>query len=377
LSEFRWGILGTGFVARKFVLGLRAARGASAVVVGSRSRDKAQAFARDFGIPRAYESYERALGDPEVDAFYVATPPHLHREHALLCLAAGRPVLVEKPFTLSAREASDVVEAARSRGVFCMEAMWTRFLPLVRRVKRLVDAGELGELRLVSGSFGLPERVDPDSGLFDPVRGGGALLDRGVYPLSLALHLSGPAREVQGRAVVGTTGVDEEVAITLRHENGALALLFASLRTACPNDLQVMGSRATVRIHAPIYRPFRMSLAPVVPRGRVDSGGSAVREALRESGMVHGAFQRLSGVAAGLRRHAKHSLDPYAGNGYHYQAEEVMRCVRAGAGESPIMPLAQSVAIMEAIDSLRSGWASDKAGVGLARSPAQGQQGTP
>jgi predicted dehydrogenase len=357
VKTFRWGILGTGLAARKFVLGLRAAQAARVVVVGSRSQEKALEFARGFGIPRAHASYERAVCDGDVDAFYVATPASLHREHALLCLNAGKPVLVEKPFAVTAAQARDVVDAARARSLFCMEGMWTRFLPLVRRARSMLDAGAVGDVRLLTGSFGIAERVDAQSGLFDPDLGGGALLDRGVYLISLALHFLGPAGEILSDAVIGGTGVDEDVAVTLRHRRGGLAVLHASLRTQCSNDLVIMGTRAQIRLQAPIYRPFRMTLTPVVARAR-DVSIRPGSEALRESRWIHGALQRLSRIATPLRnRHAKELLEPYGGNGYHHEADEVMRCVSEGRIESTVMPLTESLQVMETVDAIRAQWA--------------------
>lgn len=362
LRTFRWGVLGTGLAARKFVLGLRAAEDARAIVVGSRSPEKALAFARGFGIPRSHGSYEQAVREEGVDAVYVATPPSLHREHALLCLSAGKPALVEKPFTVTAEEAREVVDAARARSVFCMEAMWTRFLPLVRRVKGMVDAGAVGEVRMLTASFGMADRVDARSSLFSAELGGGALLDRGVYPLSLAFHFVGPPGEILSEAIIGETGVDENVAVILRHGAGGLALLHASLRTQCSNDLVIMGTRAQIRLHAPIYRPFRMTVTPIVERG----GSPPVRprsETLKESPWVHAAYQRLSAVATPLHnRHSRQHVERYGGNGYHHEADEVARCVRDGRVESAIMPLAESVAIMQAMDAIRSQWARRSCG---------------
>lgn len=361
-TDFRWGILGTGFAARKFVLGLRVARSAVAVAVASRSREKAEQFARSLGVARAYGSYAEALSDDAVDAFYVATPPSLHCEHALLCLSAGKPVLVEKPFAMNAAQARRIVEAARARSVFCMEAMWTRFLPLVRELKSLLATGSLGEVRMLTGSFGSAESPDPRNNLFNPDLGGGALLDRGVYPVSLAFHLMGPPDVVSGAAILGDTGVDEDVALTMRFGTGALALLHASLRTQCSNDLMIMTTRAQVRVHPPIYRPFRMTVTPNRQRAYAPSAASRM-EALKEGHWAHQALQRSNGMAAALlnRRATQHSL-LYAGNGYHYQAEEAMNCVRSGRLESPIMPHAESLGVMETLDRVRSLWAARSGG---------------
>lgn len=360
MNKFRWGILGSGFAARKFVLGLRAAKDADVLLVASRSAAKAKAFAQELGIPRASGSYEEAANDGRVDAYYLATPPVTHREFALLCLNAGKPVLVEKPFALNAAQARDIVETARARSVFCMEGMWTRFLPLVRRVKRMVDEGVIGDVRVFTGSFCTAAARRPDNNLFSPALGGGAILDRGVYPISLAFHFLGKPDGVSSEAIIGETGVDEDVAAILRYDQGRLALINASLRTQSANECVIMGTRAQIRIHAPIYRPFRMT----VTRINEPEGAEARRsrsESIRESHWVHRAYQRLGRFASALLdRNAIQHAEYYAGNGYHHQAEEVMACVRDGRLESAIMPLAESLDIMEAMDKMRSQWTAGK-----------------
>ena len=187
----RWGILGTGRVAGRFAQALRELDDARLLAAGSRRLATAEAFARHHGVERAYGSYAQLAADPDLDIVYVASPHALHREHSLLCLEAGRAVLCEKPFALNATEAREVIASARSRGLFCMEAMWTRFLPAMRRLTELVDAGAIGELRMVTAQLGFPSEPDPSSRLFDPALGGGALLDLGVYPLALASQLLG------------------------------------------------------------------------------------------------------------------------------------------------------------------------------------------
>jgi predicted dehydrogenase len=185
VGELRWGVFGTGYVARKFALGLRASPGAEIVAVASRSRERAKDFASGVGATAAATSYEDMITLDSVDAIYIATPAHLHRDHAILCLNAGKPALIEKPMALDASQAREIVAASRANNSFCMEAMWTRFTPLVREVKRRVTAGELGQLRLLTGSFCTAEHVDASRHLFNPGMGGGALLDRAVYPISL------------------------------------------------------------------------------------------------------------------------------------------------------------------------------------------------
>ena len=191
MARFRWGILGTGAVARKFALGLQIERHeAEVTVIASRSLEKVRQVGQALAIGGIYGSYEEAVQNADVDAFYIATPPSTHRDLALLCLKARRPVLVEKPFALDAGQARDIIEAARASGVFCMEAMWTRFLPLIREAKRRISEGALGDIHTLIGSFGAAEATGPENNLFSAALGGGALLDRGVYPISLAISFS-------------------------------------------------------------------------------------------------------------------------------------------------------------------------------------------
>lgn len=348
----RWAILGTGLVSRKFVLGLRALGPAARVsVVASRDPAKAQAFAARFGIA-AHADDATAVARDDVDAVYVATPPSEHERQALLAIAAGKAVLVEKPFALDAAAAARIAQAAEAAGVFCMEAMWTRFLPLLDAVRALLAEGALGEIRSLQGSFmgsDLPGPVLSGAGasLFDPARGGGALMHRGVYPLSLARHLLGPIADVTAMGRLGETGVDEDCTVILRHAGGALTTLTASLRSPGPNGLVLAGTTGLMTLEAPVYRPHRARLATVTPR---DGGrqGAPRFERLRESGPVQRLAQmRPSGGGRVIRA-------PFAGNGYHYEAAAVARARAAGETVSALMPLSESVEIMAAIDAARA-----------------------
>jgi predicted dehydrogenase len=356
VNHFRWGVLGTGFAARRFVHGLRTADDAKAVVVASRSSDNALKFAAELGIPRAAESYEAAVRTRGVDAFHIATPPSFHREHALLCLSAGKPVLVEKPFALNADHAREIVDTARKQSVFCMEGMWTRFLPLIKRVKELVDEGAVGTIRMLTGSFCFAESVRSGRNIFNADLGGGALLHRGVYPISLAFHLLGPPDEIVSRAIIGEAGIDEDTSVVFRYNSGTLAHFFSSLRTQAPNDLFVMGNRARIHVHGPIFRPYRMTLTPVKERSEPTKPPSRL-EVLKESPWVHRVYQQFGHLASPiLNRKTRHQTIRYRGNGYCYEADEVKRCVLGARIESTVMPLSESLGIMLAIDEIRSQW---------------------
>jgi len=357
---FRWGIIGAGYAARKFVLGLRASDGGAPVLVCSRTEANAAAFARDFGIANVRSSVEEAARSPDVDAFYIATPPSAHRHQAIACLSAGKAVLVEKPFAASRADAEAMLEAARSSGVFCMEGMWTRFLPLVGELRTMIHAQAIGTPRSLCGSFGASNLPDPDESLFNRDLAGGALLHRGIYPLAMAFDLLGEAELAAAAARQGATGVDEDCVLALRHGNGALSTVRASLRAPLPNDLTIEGDHGFIHVHAPIFRPFRLTLTRTRPASRPKAGNLRL-ERLREGALAQAAQQRFRGLAAALKPGGRRTVTRiYRGNGYHYEADEVMRCVQRGETESASMPLAQSLAMAALIDEARASWADQR-----------------
>ena len=214
-DTLRWGILATGSIAHKFATGIAALDDAEIVAVGSRSREGADKFADEFDIPDRHDSYEALAADPDVDAIYIATPHSLHKENMLTCLAAGKAVLCEKPFAINAREAREAIDFARERGIFLMEAMWTRYIPLMVEVRRMVADGMIGDLRMITGDFGYRAGFNAERRTFNPALGGGALLDVGIYPLSLASMLLGKPQRIASMAELGETGVDEQSAMIL------------------------------------------------------------------------------------------------------------------------------------------------------------------
>lgn len=346
-----WAILGTGAVSDSMARAL-AGQGGRVAVAASRRAERAEGFARRHGARAA--SYEDAAADPEVRAVYIATPPSAHEGHALAAIAAGKAVLIEKPFALDAAAAARIAEGARAAGVFCMEAMWTRFQPLIGDIRARIAGGEIGAVRQVHGAFCGADIADPAASLFDPARGGGALMHRGVYPLSLARHLLGPVSEVQAMARIGDTGVDEDCALTLRHQGGALSILRASLSSNGPNGMVIQGTRGTIRLAAPIYRPPAARLFATTPRaGGSNAGGAG---GLRSDPRVHALWQRLGPVVRALKPGGRRIMAPYAGTGYGHQIAAVHAALAAGATESPVMPLAESVEIMGLVDAARAAW---------------------
>jgi predicted dehydrogenase len=315
--SIRWGILGAGGIADTFVNDLTAA-GIAVVAVGSRDADKARRFADDHGITIAHGSYDDLVADPEVDAVYVATPHVFHEQNALLAVRAGKHVLVEKPFTVSADEAGRVLAAAREAGVVALEAMWTRYLPQQARLREVVRSGVIGEPRLLTAAHVQSLPTDPHHRLNDPALGGGALLDLGVYPVSFAHDLLGPVDAVAATAVLSDQGVDVRTGITLRHANGATSNLFCALDTAGRNDAVVHGSAGRIEIDHTFYAP----------------GGFTVLDAEGE------VVERFDSDEGDLR-------------GMHHQALELARLVEAGDLESPALTSDGIVAVMATMDEVR------------------------
>ena len=319
MEPIRWGIMGTGRIAGDFATGLAELPDAILSAVGSRTAESAARFADRFGVPRRHASYEALIADPEIDVVYVGVPHPLHHPLTRACLEAGKPVLVEKPFTINAAEAAELIELARARRLFLMEAMWTRFLPLMERFRALVAAGAIGEPRLLLADFGFRHGGGPQHRLFDLALGGGALLDVGVYLVSLASWLFGAPDRLAGLSHLGPTGADEQSAVVLGFPAGQLAQLTAAVRTDTPQEVTLAGTEGTIRIHPLWWKPTRLTLS--------------------RPGQAEETIEL-----------------PFQGIGYNYEAAEVARCLRAGLLESPIMPLAETLAIMRTLDALRAQW---------------------
>lgn len=313
----RWGIIGTGTIAAAFVTDLRLLPDAEVVAVGSRSQGTADAFGDQFDIVRRHPSYQALVADPDVDVVYVSTPHPGHFPAAMLAIEAGKPVLVEKPFTLNATEAAELIAAARRRGVFLMEAMWTRFLPHVVRIRELLAEGVLGEIRTVLADHGAWFPPDPQHRLLNRELGGGALLDLGVYPVSFASMVLGPPAKVTAVSTPASTGVDAQTSVLLEHAGGAHALLTTTLEARTPNRAAIAGTLARIEVDAVWYRPTGFTLVA------------------------------LDGTE--VERH----VDEDDGNGLRHQAAEVAHCLSDGKLESAVMPLDESLSVMRTLDEVR------------------------
>ncbi|PLW72598.1 gfo/Idh/MocA family oxidoreductase [Streptomyces sp. SCUT-3] len=316
-----WGVLATGGIAAAFTRDLAALPDAEVLAVGSRGAESAKRFGERFDIPRTYGSWAELAADDDLDVVYVASPHSAHRAAAEVCLRAGRAVLCEKPFTLNARTARELVDLARGRGLFLMEAMWTYCNPLVRRMTELVRDGAIGTVRAVQADFGLAGPFDPAHRLLDPAQGGGALLDLGVYPVAFAHLLLGEPAQVSAWARLTPRGVDENTGILLGYDSGAVATLACSIGADLPALATVSGTRGRIEFPHGFYAPDRF----VLHRPGRDPQEFAL---------------------------ADHGGAPSA-HTYAFEAAEVMRALRAGETESPLVPLDGTLAVMRTLDAVR------------------------
>ena len=313
----RWGILATGGIAASFAEELKLLPDAELVAVGSRSDASARRFAERYDIPRAHGSWAQFAADPDIDVVYVATPHSAHHAATRLCLEAGKHVLCEKPFTLNSGEAAELIALARERELFLMEAMWTHCLPAVRRVVELVREGAIGDVRCVQADLGFVAPPAATHRLRDPEAGGGALLDVGVYPVSLAHLILGAPDGIAAWAKLTPDGVDETTGVVLGYDTGAVATLSCSIAAETPATASISGTK-----------------------GRID--------------LPNGFF-----FAKGFTLHRRGSASEEfrfpssQGQGYHCEAAEVMRCLRAGETESPLVPLEGTLAVMATLDAIR------------------------
>ncbi|WP_458107512.1 Gfo/Idh/MocA family oxidoreductase [Arthrobacter sp. R3-55] len=315
-GTIRWGILGTGFIAGLQTKDLKE-NGFTVQAVGSRSLDSSQLFADEHGVATAHGSYEDLVADPMVDVVYVATPHPFHHANALLALNAGKHVLVEKAFTMNARQAQEIVDLAESKGLVALEAMWTRFLPHMIRIRELIAAGTIGEVRKVVATHNQSLPKDPAHRLNDPALGGGALLDLGIYPISFAFDILGTPASIKASASMSATGVDRQTAAIFEYANGAQAIVDCELDAASANRSMVIGTEGWIDIESTWYNPVPFTVFAV-------------------DGTVVERYDQ-----------------PVTSRGMQYQAAELERLIRSGETAGTILPPSETVAIMAAMDQIR------------------------
>lgn len=310
----RWGLLAAGRIASAMAHAIASVDGGEVVAVAARDGERARVFAEEHGIPRSYGSYAELCADPEVDVVYVSSTHPFHAAQALACLDVGKHVLVEKPFALTVADTEAVLDRARARGLFAMEAMWTRCLPVVRELHARVARGDIGALRSFAAAFTVPFPYDETNRLFDLANGGGALMDLGVYPVTLAHLLAGHPTDVQVLGSTVPTGADDQVALQWHTDSGALVQVLCDSRSHGASRTVLRGTAGWIEVHGPVNDP--------------------------ESFTVHRPGEDEEHVSAERR-------------GFAHEVEEVHRCLREGLVESPLVPHDDTIAVMTVLESVR------------------------
>ena len=317
MKKIRWGIIGLGNIANKFAQAVTKMQNTELVAVASRTKEKSEHFGNNYGVAKqkCYGTYEEIVKDNDVDVIYIAVPHSMHKELSILCLKNKKAVLCEKPVTLNEEEAVEVINCAKENKTFFMEAMKTRFLPVHKEVKRMVENGEIGEIRLIQADFGFYTEFDEKNRLFDPKLGGGALLDVGVYPISYGTWLmGGEPVDVKSNVFIGKTGVDENESATMSYENGKEVNIYGAINLNTVREANIVGTKGTLRVP------------------RFSSGEKLIinvngKEEIKEF--------------------------PFAINGFEYQIEEVNTALRNGKLESEIMSWNESITVMRILDKIK------------------------
>ncbi|MDB5018201.1 MAG: hypothetical protein JWQ84_3033 [Mucilaginibacter sp.] len=324
MKTIRWGILGAGRIAGKFASDLKLVQDAELIAVGSRSQATADKFGQEFGIKYCHSSYEALVQNPEVDVIYIATPHVYHHENALLCLQHKKAVLCEKPFAMNTRQAAEMIATAKENKVFLMEALWTKFHPHYKKMRKMIGQGLLGEIRSVLINFGFKPLDPVPARLFDPALGGGTVLDIGIYNVFMAMSVLGKPDHIDAVMTPASTGVDEQCAILFRYNNGAMAQLFSTFSSNLATEADICGTEGRIRLTSKFYEP---SATIEYYKERTDS-----RQII--------------------------PVEKEPGFGYQYEACHVNECLKKGLTESSVVTFADTLLLMETLDQIR-----EKAGI--------------
>lgn len=320
MNKIKWGVMGCGGIAGTFASDLPLTKYGQLAAVGSRSKAKAKKFAAQHGAARAYGSYEELAADPEVDVVYVATPHPMHMDNTLLAIEHGKHVLCEKPIAMNAKQTRRMIAAAQRKGVFLMEAMWTRFFPAMGRLRTWLAEGRIGNVMAIEADFGISFDFGPKHRIFNPALGGGALLDLGIYPVSLASMVVGAQPEkITSTVHKHKTGVDDHAVIVFTYTDGATAAISTSSTVRLKNEARIFGTEGAITVHELFLHPNQLTLK------------------------MEGKPPKTFDV-------------PFTGHGMHFEADHVHHCLRKGKLESDIMPLNETLAIMQTLDRIRKQW---------------------
>ena len=319
-SKIRWGILGCGRISRKFAADLRLVADAELTAIASRNKETLELFAKDFPCKHLHNSYEALVANDEVDVIYVATPHSHHYDHTILCLNHDKAVLCEKAFAINSKQASEMIKTAKERKVFLMEALWTKFLPHYKKLQELLQQKTLGDIKSVLVNFGFKTTANHPKRLFDPLLGGGTLLDIGIYNVFMTLSILGKPDAIEATMIPAPTGVDEQIAVLFKYNNGAMAQLFSSFVTNLPIQAEINGTEGCITLTTRFYEPSTtIQLSKKIPYER---------EII--------------------------AVEKEAGFGYHYEARHVNECLKKRLVESPVMTHADTLLLMEILDTIRN-----------------------
>lgn len=317
LKPINFGILGCGSIADKFVKSLRDVKHAKLLAVASKTPGKAHASAHHWHAEHAYSSYEELLLRPDIDAVYVATTHNFHYECVLAALNHNKAVICEKPFTVNARQTEALINLARSKKLFMMEAMWTRFLPAMAQVRSWLTEGAIGTIRQIRADFGFTTPFNAESRLYNPHLAGGALLDVGIYPVSFAsMVMQQQPQTISAQALIGKTGVDEQSSYLFGYNNGCIAMLSSAIAATLPNKAEIIGTQGKIELPPNFY--------------------------LAKSATLQCSRKRLT-----KRFPCSKARD------FKYEIQEVVTCLQQGKTESSVMPLDETLAIMQTMDMIR------------------------
>lgn len=319
-SKIRWGILGCGRIARKFAADLRLVADAELTAIASRNKETLGLFAKDFPCKHLHNSYGSLAANNEVDVIYVATPHSHHYEHTILCLNHDKAVLCEKAFAINSRQANEMIRIANERKIFLMEALWTKFLPHYKKLQELLEQKTLGDIKSVLVNFGFKTTDQSPKRLFDPLLGGGTLLDIGIYNVFMAMAVLGKPDAIEATMTPSPTGVDEQIAVLFKYNNGAMAQLFSSFVTNLPIQAEINGTEGNVTLTTRFYEP-----SATIQLYRQLPGEKEIIAVQREAGF-----------------------------GYQYEARHVNECLKNGLTESPVMTHADTLLLQEMLDRIRN-----------------------
>ncbi|WP_312769129.1 Gfo/Idh/MocA family oxidoreductase [Epilithonimonas sp.] len=318
MKKIRWGILGTGTIAHKFASDLKFVENAELVAVGSRSLENAKNFADEFGVPSSFGSYEEFAESDEIDIVYIATPNNLHHPNTLLCLNNGKAVLCEKPFALNENQALEMINLARKKNLFLMDALWTKFLPHYQKMIEIVKGGSLGDIKVVLANFGFRANVEPNSRLLNPELGGGSLMDIGIYNIFTTLDILGKPDEINVSINSTEQGIDEQCAVIFKYNSGAMASLFSSISANLSTDVEICGTLGRLKLTTPFYDSTSVL-------EHYFDGEKQVIKTEKEEGL-----------------------------GYQYEARNATNCLLNGITESSVVPHSDSILLMQTLDQIRS-----------------------